>query len=87
MGVSDYSPSLACRKGEKFSVYVLDAQKGQQAESPHVKGTIVNGVNAGTVALQAAANGAGTLTVQPSYCLETLSVRASRWPATGDSRP
>jgi hypothetical protein len=34
-----------------------------------VSGGIVNGVNAGTVALQAAANGAGTLTIQPgSWC-------------------
>jgi len=32
--------------------------------------TVVNGANAGTVVLQMAANGAGTLTVQPgSYCI------------------
>jgi hypothetical protein len=30
---------------------------------------LVNGTNAGTITLQAAANGAGTLTIQPgSYC-------------------
>jgi hypothetical protein len=31
---------------------------------------IINGANAGTVTLQAAANGAGTLTIQPgSFCV------------------
>jgi hypothetical protein len=34
----------------------------------NVSALIVNGVNAGTVALQAAANGAGTLTIIPSFC-------------------
>jgi hypothetical protein len=35
----------------------------------HIEAGIANGANAGTVALQLAANGAGTLTVQPgSYC-------------------
>lgn len=33
--------------------------------------SVINGANAGTVQLQAAANGAGTLTIQPgSYCME-----------------
>ncbi len=37
----------------------------------HVNLTVINGANAGTVALQAAANGSGTLTVQPgSYCVQ-----------------
>lgn len=35
----------------------------------HIQFSVLNGANAGTVVLQAAANGAGTLTIQPgSYC-------------------
>lgn len=37
----------------------------------HVVVSVINGLNAGTVNLQAAANGAGTLTIQPgSYCIQ-----------------
>jgi len=37
----------------------------------HVNLGVVNGPNAGTVALQAAANGVGTLTIQPgSFCIQ-----------------
>lgn len=35
----------------------------------HLSGTLANGANAGTISIQAAANGTGTLTIQPgSFC-------------------
>jgi hypothetical protein len=37
----------------------------------HINISVVNGANSGTVTLQAAANGTGTLTIQPgSYCVQ-----------------